>query len=258
MVLSQSWLSTFLRCPSLAGRELRGELPERNTDATELGSAWHLYAEQRANGYSSSEAEFAAFEYLEEAEFEHVQLKKMSTIEQRLTTLIETYETQIHEHLSEDGLVEYGFHVPLVEHDGWSIELKGSIDRIDEDHGLIDFKTAGRTGEGSPWDESTLKHKIQADAYTYAADQLDLCDPTTMTYVVATKGPRQERVEWLPVSKGPDDWAWLKQVGVSALEAALADSWPVNHTSHLCSSKWCDAWLQCRGKVIETAAAIAA
>ena len=56
MILSQSWLSTFLRCPALAGHELRGELPQRSTDATELGTAWHDYVEMRGDGYEPDEA----------------------------------------------------------------------------------------------------------------------------------------------------------------------------------------------------------
>lgn len=254
MILSQSWLSTFLRCPSLAGRELRGELADSSTDATELGTAWHNYVEMRGDGTSVEEAAWKADEWLRTAVqqdgFKWVKVKTIDTLVRYLDVLCETYEDQIHGKLTLEGAEsEIEFHLPLAHHEGWSIELKGSIDRYDPKLGLLDWKTASRTGPGSVWDPYGIRHKIQADAYTFAAAELGYM-ARKMTFVVATKGPRQQAVEWLDVDKGPTDWAWLKQVAVSALESAQVDVWPVNHTSALCSAKWCEAWDQCRGAVV--------
>ena len=253
--VSQSWLGTFLRCPSLAGRELRGEVPSSDSDATALGTAWHEYIEDRLLGVRPTLARKLAVDHFKgkfnRGEFELVQIKTWPTLEQRLRTLADTFEEQIYPQLEPVGLLEFSFACPvLTTTDGWDLVLKGTVDFVGDSGGMLDWKTAGRTGKGSTWDPNEVKFKIQADAYTYAANELGFADPTEFTYVVAEKGPRQMPVQWLTVEKGPNDWAWLEVLIEDALVCALADVWPVNHTSHLCSAKWCGAWDQCRGAVI--------
>ena len=258
--VSQSWLGTYLRCPSLAGRELRDEVPLTETDATALGTAWHLYAELRALGYPEHEAlhkaqgEMNALVSLEH--FRFVQIKTVGTMELKLQTLARLFEERIMPQLGTDPLLEHTFNAPLTTHEGWEIRLKGTVDRVDNVWGLIDYKTAGRIGPGTPWDKFSLKYKIQADAYTYASTMdetmRDYLKHTTateavdFTWIVATKSTVPELI-WPNVTKTIADWVWLKQIGANALESALADVWAVSHTTPLCSPKWCGAWGDCRG-----------
>lgn len=258
--VSQSWLGTFLTCPARAGYELRGEVDSGHTDATLLGSAWHEYIEDRGRGIPHSTALPKALLMLETTPYQPVKVKTLKTLQDHLHVLVASFDEDIYPRLGSDSdsLIEHEFDTQLVDSmdhaEGWDIRLKGTIDRVDSVHGLIDYKTAGRTGMGSVWERSGLKFKIQKDAYGYAANELELCDPNLFTFVVATKGATRKPVEWLEAPTGPEDWAWLKHVAKNALECALAGVWAVNHTHHLCSAKWCDAYALCRGAVTDSVA----
>jgi hypothetical protein len=135
------------------------------------------------------------------------------------------------------------------------LRLRGTIDYIDYQLGLVDWKTAGRSW--SPWEKQ--RWNVQASAYTFAAHSAGLIpapvgDETLVpfTFVVFVEG-REVQVQRLTVTRHAGDWEFLidKMLRVAKLVEADLDQWPLSDDHALCSEKWCPVWFECKGKYVD-------
>lgn len=157
----------------------------------------------------------------------------------------------------EPALIEHTFEVVLLEDEEKVIRLKGTIDYVDRNLGLIDWKTSNQ--DWQPWEHQ--RWDVQPTAYTYAAWQGglplgdDLGDPyeggvVPFTFAVWKKPTGV--LDVIEVYRDSGDWSWLQLRArniVTLLEKDLP-YWPVNDAGWHCSEKWCPKWSVCKGRFV--------
>lgn len=246
LTVSQSWLQDLLRCPERARWAWLHPSEARN-DATAVGTAVHLFNQERLSGIGHQLARQVAVEWLEatmmEPDFKMVKVVKPETMFRHLDTCITKMERYVLSQVPGGGHVEVTLRATIARVDGWDIVLEGTPDYVDPFNRIWDWKSA--SGEWNVYEAATWA--IQPTAYTLLVteDTADLvCD---FTYAVVVKPSGM--VQFIDCTRTEQDWRWLARVASGALSLMLNidGEWPVNHTHHLCSEKWCDHWDTCRG-----------
>jgi hypothetical protein len=145
------------------------------------------------------------------------------------------------------GEVEFFFRAPLgISIDGYDVHLEGTMDYIDPDGNIWDWKTAKRIYN----QKEKQKSAIQPTVYTTAARNLGLAENPTFTYGVMV---RQEtpKSQIMSVTRSAEHTRWLqhyvKGAVTTALKSGYKDEWLMNDSSPLCSSQWCSYWSVCKG-----------
>ena len=250
--MSQSWLQTFMRCPQRALYELIDPRPGYN-DATATGQGFHTYIELRLSGETHGSALRTAESWITalvelDPDFRFVKVKTLETMLAHLRACATGWDTYVLPHVVPGGLIEQHYEAGLHSYDGWLIQLEGRIDYQDPEGHLWDWKSA--SSEYNAYE--TVEWNIQPTAYTFLASVGQGRDLTNFTYAIAIK-PHGD-VQFIDVVRTAGHWAWLGRIaqGALALLRALPEGpWPVDHTHHLCSQKWCPWWDPCRGAVFD-------
>lgn len=248
----QSWLKDAMTCPERARRNLVGTLPDRETDAAAVGTAVHAGIETYLGNRSLTYGEILR---VCEATFEEIEQDPSfvwSKYSHRTAMgLIDTFLANWWEIGNKFAPIatEYGFSKVLYEDDERIIKLNGTIDLVDENMGLVDWKTSGR-GTYEKWEYE--RWAIQPTVYTWAyhSDTATEGEKFPFTYYVIHKGGVQEFTVW----RDQSDWKWLEQRALQyarMIEANL-DEWPMHDNHALCSAKWCPAWDTCKGANYKT------
>ena len=247
---SQSWVNTFLNCPELARREMLGETPRTETDATAIGTSVHAAFEAVLNGMSVEDGESVALEELERLmaldNFEWVQIKTQETAIKTVSRVFWSWANNVLPELPPVIATEKPFDVLLHEDERMMIRLAGTMDALFEGRDgpeIKDWKTAGR-----PWDEHETRWKIQPTIYTYAiAQEYGMDREYEFDFVVLLK-PRDE-VQFITTKRDKRHWGFLTDqlIGIGNLIAADLPVWPLRDQHHLCSGKWCPVYNDCRG-----------
>jgi hypothetical protein len=267
----QSGIKNALFCLERGRRDWFTELESQENDATTLGSALHVYAEERVQGIEPPRAVDAARNYLtqrvEANDFEWVKIKTPATLFSYLTAMMETFESEILPKVGPFASVEHKFLVKLdgnqspVDASGNSrmgveIWLEGQWDFEDANGTIWDWKTAGSLDAYQPWEID--RFHIQPTVYTAAQKALAGWDPLgdltprgTFEYGVVSKG-KSPIANTFRTTRGPDDWRWLAKKLWSFVTlyeglGAHGVTWPLNDQGWWCSEKWCPAWPTCKG-----------
>lgn len=246
IVVSQSWLKTFLVCPERARREVR-ERTSSNSDATARGHAIHRYMESRLRGVTRKAAMGMAMERLhhliEQDDFQWIQVKRQVTLERHVTNLLLAYERHVLPQVPMNGLVEHTMTAPVGVFRGWDVHLTGTPDYIAQ-RAVFDWKTSGRV-----WNRyETVNWDIQSTCYTFLAQECLGVDVRDFTFIVGIV-PHGD-LQIIDLARHEGDWLWLKRQiaqAVTMLDVLPTDEWVTNHQHWLCSSRWCPFWDTCRG-----------
>jgi hypothetical protein len=247
----QSWLKTAAICPERARRELDGTMPHRETDAAAVGTAVHAGIEAHLEGLAPEYADALEVAQNTFAEIEqHPDFIWAKYSHNTAQSLIDTFLAQWWPYAGNFVPLETEkhFNVLLHEDDKREIRLSGTIDLVDENIGLADWKTSGR-GAYEKWEYE--RWAVQPTVYTYAEyAESGKEGPFPFTYFVMHKKGLQQFTVWRDAS----DWAWLRQqaVGYARLIEAGIPEWPLADNHALCSAKWCPAWYLCKGKHYDT------
>lgn len=248
---SQSWLNTFMNCPEQARRDLVGELPRQETDATAIGTAMHSGIEAVLRGGSVADGEAAAKEELGRlVDLPHFRMVQAKTIPTMVKTMMRCYSIWVDNCLP-------GLGHPLYVEETFTVDglaqgrarLKGTMDFVDDRHEIWDWKTSGRPYE--TWEKE--RWAIQPTAYALGLQQLlgQRLDPVHFNYAVCIKGGKQQ-YQLLSVQRTQKHMLWLEEQITSIIKLIEADLpvWPLRDQHALCSPKWCPVYSDCKGRFV--------
>ena len=247
----QSWLGDMAICPERA--RLGQVKPEFRTgsDATIIGTAVHAGIESVLDGRSSEFGDMLEVVAKEYETLEKTNYTKTNIEEDKIPNYLEamslSFYNEILPNVKLGGEVEFFFRAPLgISIDGYDVHLEGTMDYIDPDGNIWDWKTAKRIYN----QKEKQKSAIQPTVYTTAARNLGLAENPTFTYGVMV---RQEtpKSQIMSVTRSAEHTRWLqhyvKGAVTTALKSGYKDEWLMNDSSPLCSSQWCSYWSVCKG-----------
>lgn len=251
----QSWLNDMMLCPERA--RLGKVMPNMRTgsDATLMGTAVH-YAIERGitdemQGHDpDSLSEIALTKF---ADLQATETWKETNIDpQKYDAYIESMVTAWHDEIAPTlvfgGKVEYQFAYPLgIEVQGWSVWCEGTIDYVDPNGVVYDWKTANRSYNARD-KQSTA---IQPTVYAGAVASMGWSEwPVDFKYGVMLR-QEKPKSQIVAVSRNESHMRWLRHAVRPLLEMAMAVGedkvWVLNDTSALCSERWCSYWSVCKG-----------
>lgn len=251
---SASWLKDFATCPEKARRRYFGITPNKVTEYTALGSAVHAGIEFRLNGLlggwetTLAGARVAAQEKLDQLWADPTyEPQKMNNDEQaRLVNQhLGTFDRETLPHLK-PLVAEEQFDLELYSDAFRTINIRGAIDCVDRNLGVIDWKTAGNPHKA--WEKQ--RYEVQPTVYTWAWNKLQGTHVDHMRYVVFI---HDKGVQEYTVSRGPEHVEWLKYQAIAAarqVESGLP-VWTMNDSGWWCAAKWCPAYNACKGSFIK-------
>lgn len=257
----QSWLNDIMICPERS--RLAVTLPEwrMGSDATHIGTAVHAGIEhylthdeaQQSYGVATAELE----RLVEEEPFRINSTNGVPHMREYVATLMNTFHSDIAPSVTKGGVCEQKFGVKLYDlpedtnlpFDAQpSVWLGGTIDYIDPNGVIWDWKTAGRKySQGEKQRQS-----IQASAYAYACVENGWSPsyPVRFNYGVVTRTSKSVG-QIVPVIRTQHHVDWFKHQVQSVLQSCLSlgveTPWMANDQHGLCSEKWCPYWSICKG-----------
>lgn len=251
---SASWLSSFATCPEQARQRYFNLTPYTSNDYTALGNGLHAAIERslrvkmgEVDGVGFDDGALYGLDKLMEIEaepgFTYKKWDKDSIRAQFLQHL-KTFHDEIYP-ITKPIAVEQEFDLQLFEDTFREVRLRGFIDYIDAELGVIDWKTSGAPYK--PWEKE--RYEKQPTAYAWAWEQLSGQPVDAMRYVVFVHGKSPQTFE---VKRNDGHIEWLRRQALAAarlIEANLS-VWPMVDTGWHCSPKWCSAWDTCRGQFL--------
>jgi RecB family exonuclease len=249
---SASWLKDYATCPEKARRRYYNITPRFSTAYTALGSAVHAGFEAALKPLLDPTADgghesplTVALEKLAQVQSEdgHVSDDKLDT-ETLVRQHMGTFTAQTLPHMK-PLVVEEKFDLPIYEDGFRTIRLRGAIDCVDANLGVIDWKTAGSPHK--VWEKE--RYEVQPTVYVWAWNLLTGQQVDHMRFVVFV---HNKGVQEYTVSRDSDDVEWLKFKALGAarhVESGLP-IWAMNDSGWWCSQKWCPAWDDCKGRFI--------
>jgi len=257
----QSWLNDIMICPERS--RLAVTLPEwrMGSDATHIGTAVHAGIEHYLTHDDATGSYKTASDELErlvvEEPFRINSTNGVPHMREYVTTLMNTFHSDIAPSVTKGGVCEQKFGVKLydlpedtsVPFDAQpAVWLGGTIDYIDPDGVIWDWKTAGRKySQGEKQRQS-----IQASAYAYACVENGWSPayPVRFNYGVVTRTSKSVG-QIVPVIRTEQHVDWFKHQVQSVLQSCLSlgleQPWTANDQHGLCSEKWCPYWSICKG-----------
>lgn len=250
IVLSQSWLNTFLGCPEQARLEMIGATSPKDSPESLLGIAMHAGIEVLAAGGQLSMAQRAAQTLA--ADIEPGPGHKWVNVNPSDLVLdcLDAWNTGIHDEgirsrITGDVIaVEHQFQRVVIDDPNVVVVLKGTVDLVTSD-GLWDWKCSAK--KWTQWE--TDRYNLQSTAYTLGlyGDTITADDRYMFRFGVVNPDTLRTSVVEVVRTKAHVD-ALIEQIhSIATLVAAGLDRWPIVGQDWRCSSKWCPAWTQCRG-----------
>ncbi|CAB4151336.1 PD-(D/E)XK nuclease superfamily [uncultured Caudovirales phage] len=247
----QSWLGDLAICPERA--RLGQVKPEFRTgsDATIIGTAIHAGIESVLDGRSSEFGDMLEvvgneYETLETTNYKETNINK-DMIPQYLESMSLAFYNEILPNVMLGGEVEKFFQVETpVNVGGYTIWLEGTMDYVEPDGTIWDWKTSSR----AYYMKDKQKSAIQPTVYTYAEHSLRGGGEYGFKYGVMV---RQEtpKSQIVPIVRTAQHRGWLEHFLEGAVEmtlsAGMSKPWLMNDSSALCSGNWCSFWSICKG-----------
>lgn len=251
---SASWLKEFATCPEKARRRYFGVTPNKVTEYTSVGSAVHAGIEYRLDALiNDSSADRNGMHDIAQAKLKDLWSDptyapaKMDEQEQwRLVSQhLDTFAEQTLPHMR-PLVVEEKFDLKLYADAFRTINIRGAIDCVDRNLGVIDWKTAGSAHRA--WEKQ--RYEIQPTVYTWAWNKLQGTHVNQMRYVVFI---HDKGIQEYTVTRDPQHVDWMSFQALAAarqIESGLP-VWTMNDSGWWCAEKWCAAWDQCKGNFIK-------
>ena len=249
----QSWLGDMTICAERARLGITRPEFRSGSDATIIGTAMHtgIEAVLNSNGEMSYEdmMTVAKDDYAHLASLPHkVTNIDPNSIMDSMAGMGEAFYSGILPQVTLGGKTEFKFSVPLlVTYEDYSIYLEGTMDYIDPNGTIWDWKTASRVYYG----KDKQKSAIQPTAYAYAAQYLALAgDDVEFNYGVMVRQATPKH-QVVPIYRNLSHADWLQyyvQATVSStMSMGISKPWLLNDSSALCSENWCSFWSICKG-----------
>lgn len=256
----QSWLNDAMLCPERS--RLAFTQPDWNigSDATMLGTGVHSGIESYilsggSDTLDSMKMEMRVAINSSEEKFKWNTLKTYDEMFKVGDGLLEAWWRDIRPHVTLGGLVEQKFSVPIgtvnVNNTTYVLHFNGTMDYVDPDGNVWDWKTAGR--KYNQYEKQ--RQSIQASVYTNAVVRLGLAQdfPVSFKFGVMTKTAKPEG-QIVEVVRTSAHATWVetqaRNIVASALRMGHENPWPQVDQHNLCSEKWCPWWSICKGSHI--------
>lgn len=241
---SASGLKDYLTCAEKGRRQYFRLLPDKQTEFTAMGRAVHKGIEKSFVDENPHDVAIEAFvEAAKHPNFQYVKYTPAECID-FISHHIINYTRFVKPHLPEPVAIEQWFDIPFYEDPFRTIYLRGAIDCVTE-RDIIDWKTAG-----SPhkiWEVD--KYALQPAIYIWAWNQLSGQDRDHLRYVVFVNG---KGIQDYSITRTPAHVEWVKFQAIQF--ARMVESglpyWTMNDQGWYCAEKWCSAWHDCKGKIL--------
>lgn len=246
----QSSLGDMLICPERS--RLKSVLPDfmTSTDATVMGTSVHHGIEMILNGMdvvSAKDEALHMFSDLKSKGFKQTNLDP-EKYEGHIVSMMDAFVGGILPDVTLGGTTEWRFTAPLgIYVDGYEVMLEGTMDYIDPDGVIWDWKTASRPYNGKDKQSTS----VQASVYAQAAVANNMAQfPVEFRFGVMLRQD-SPKAQIVYLQRNPAHIEWLKSIVEPniryALTIGLNHSWMRNDTGALCSDKWCSHWSVCKG-----------
>lgn len=267
----QSSLGETDICLERSRFEMTGTMPKVDNDASEVGTACHAGFELCLEGilydgvaYGLSTAQEAAqmelTELLKSPHWRYIKFTDEADVRWFVDTVVATWYRETLPKLRPLKLEHTFGPLVIYEDDVRVVEVKGTIDYLDERFGIVDWKTGSRKHE--KWEKE--RWAIQPTVYTWAAVKEGLVVPNgeglvPFSYEVFWRKSKHV-IEYQPykVWRHAGDWAFLQEKALTlaklieaaypAAGPAVLERWPMADNHALCSEAWCPAWSLCKGR----------
>lgn len=258
----QSWLDTAFRCPEEARLNIVHPEMGACTDEAFIGTATHAGIEHVVRGGDVADMDDVIInEYKTNPEAQDLRFTKRSGIDECIGYSIRCGDAWVKDIMPhaplEDATAEMKFKVPLFEHRGHLVGVKGTADLVPATGNAVwDWKTSAsdyRQKDKQMWAIQPTIYGLAAAMGGFGRDDFTL--PITFTYGVMIKRVNACRGQILTVERTREhaDWAMyrMKQLVNLYLDFGMDQPWPmVDEKNYLCSAKWCDYYDICRGAFI--------
>ena len=259
----QSNIHDFWKCPEYGRRKHAGLIKERNNSDFVRGNAVHNSIEAFGLEWMIEDTQMPLVTLLELGErcFEEESSipdttwranpeKVLEQVNQRLT---QWYEKALPV-LRRPSAIEQKFEFLAYEDAVRQIYLTGTPDWVEGEPGdplsrIVDWKNPG----GAPRDEwLTRRSNLQSVVYTFATgiERFTLCH--LLPPVKKRNGPIVDEPSWIEMGRNEREHEALIDmiVGLAVTLEANLTALPQKWDSWFCSSDWCPAWSDCRGKYV--------
>jgi hypothetical protein len=258
----QSWFGDYMICPERARFAIVNPNFRSGSDATAIGTGIHAGIEW-ALGHDSLDA--VDFDQLCEYSQEQVALElekpikrtKISDVPEDIpvtvSAMVGAWFNEIAPNVKWGGQVERKFRFPSgqVAQNGYEIWFEGTVDYLEPDGGLWDWKTAARPYNGREKQEKAYQATVYCQWAHHAEVSMSQTQQFLYGVMIRNKTPKAQIVE---VERDQRHYDWLnrqvKTIVDNALMRSEHASWPMNDQHTLCSSTWCDYWSICKGAVV--------
>ncbi len=256
----QSWLNDMVLCPERARLGITMPNMRSGSDATLMGTAVHYAIECAIDASGNMAADemvkigvdkFHALQLLEKWKETNIDPEKYEVY---IDSMCNAWLEGIAPELEFGGRVEYQFAYPLgIEVGEWSVWCEGTIDYIDPNGVVYDWKTASRAYNAKE-KQSTA---VQPTVYAGAVNAMGWSDfPVDFRYgiMIRQEKPKSQIVR---IERNESHMRWLRHavrpaIGM-ALHVGVDKPWIMNDTSALCSERWCSYWSVCKGAFLTDA-----
>ena len=258
--IRQSWLNDLIICPERARFKLAKPHMSGASDATIMGTAVHAGIESYLKGEIPIEriGTVAMLEWKEllEQPYKTTNLN-MADAPQQISAMCEAWSTKIAPQVQLGGDVEHKFNFPLkMEYAGWDIWCEGTMDYVQPDGVIWDWKTASRTYYAKEKHSQAIQPTVYAAALHYER-QMEY--PIEFRYGVMIRQDTP-KAQIVSINRTYEHSRWLMHTIKPAVLTALRlgvdneNSWVMNDTTALCSENWCDYWSLCKGAFLSPSA----
>ena len=248
----QSWLGDLAICPERARLGVTRPEFRSGSDATIIGTSVHTGIEAVLSGRTTEFADMLEVVANDYEALTSSNYKITNIIQEEIPQYLESMSLAFYNNIlpvvSLGGQTELPFKVPLnVDVNGYAVWLEGTMDYMDSNNNVWDWKTAKRAYN----QKSKQKSAIQPTVYTYAAHMLEQSEQEpTFNYGIMIR-QLEPKSQIIPIVRDVNHWNWLKHqvrgAVSTALRTGLDNQWITNDESALCSPEWCGFWSICKG-----------
>jgi hypothetical protein len=257
---SQTFLNQYTTCPESARATYFREVPSQVTDASARGTAVHEGIEyllhEKMNGdlswFSVDDAIQVAHAKLDRiGEWKYTKYSRQKVYDDQ-ATLIAAFYGEILDEV--DPLrIEQRFDVPLYEDDKREIRLLGTMDCVDQNVEGWDWKTTREPYV--PWEKQ--RWAIQPTVYAYSIDQVEneksevgVFSGSALFHYGVLFPDGSTQILSVERDQGAIDFLIQQCLQIAMMIERKVKPWPMNDNHVLCSPKWCDNWMNCKGAVV--------
>lgn len=249
---SQSFLGELQLCPESARSAYFREVKLIPTDAMVLGNGCHAGFEYGLTAKQAGDRVWID-DCIEVARMEldlYRPWRQNKLTEDRMQQLIPkmllAWERDFLPYVDPlEGGLEAEFNLPFLRDDKRSINLSGTVDMIDTNYEVWDWKTASRAYEA--WEKQ--RWNVQSTVYGWAIDQVvPIGTPAQFHLAIMLHDGTTQQIDVVR-TQAHVDWLTMQCLQVATMIEAGIKPWPLNDGSWKCSPMWCAKFSDCKGSV---------